>query len=444
MKRFLTNQSNTLNQIDICKFDRPDYIKIGPNFVRYKLGNYRKFYPKEKFRVKYGKSLFVWDWGNALSLKGLSWTFVAHKNFLKNGSQNDNKVSINIKNGRLRVYSTVFSESGKIIRDISNNPGKIGSRFFDKFKKSKAYEKRFNRILVHFLRRNGIKFKYSPDYKSNLIKACYSGARELDGKLTINLHSTYSKYFLRGNINYVIKRCFGYDSKKLVKMVCERIEKDKNLNILILGRILKKLVPLDYFYQIIEGAERSLLQEIGSINNWLFRIRDIRALLKNYNSARILKLIFSPAGFLFADSVKTYRDYKENNITLLAKPANWAETRNGKLSENFKLPVSKKLAGIDNKMIDDFRLYVPKEAIELSNYGNLLGNCLGGYSRQVASRLTQILTVFQKDELKYAISLNNGKIGQFRGKFNCLPEENDKNKILGFLKENSIISTNEE
>ncbi len=252
---------------------------------------------------------------------------------------------------------------------------------------------------------------------------------------------------MRGNINYVIKRCFGYDSKKLVKMVCEKIEKDKNLNILILGRTLKNLIPLDYFYQIIEGAERSFLQEIASVNNWLFKIKDIRALLKNYNSARILKLIFSPAGFLFADSVKIYRDYKENNITLLAKPADWAElhdnlslqTRNGKLSENFKLPVSKKLAEIDNKTIDDFRLYVPKEAIELSNYGNLLGNCLGGYSRQIVSRLTQILTVFQKDELKYAISFNNGKIGQFRGKFNALPEENDKNRILGFLRENNII-----
>jgi PcfJ-like protein len=442
--------------ISTVKIGKPEDVVVKDKFVRYKIANFRKFYPKEKSRASQGKAIFVYDYGDSLNILQLSYSFQKRQTgekplFLNRVRGN---LKIKIKNGRVNIWRFVEKDGARGIRNSSNNPPIFDSHIFN-FKQVKpVYKKRFNKILVNFLKRNNIKFKYSKDCVKNLLYACYPGVKGFDLN-SLSLNSLYSRHFRHGDIKYVIKKCFGHDSKQLTKMVCERVIKDKNFDVLYLGLALKKLIPLDYYYKLIDID----LKEIKHIHNFVNKLRDSRRLLKCYKPQRLLKLFLADDfnTFNFSDSFRLFPDHmKGDGWSLPEKPKNWREihdriapprpVHNNGIAfrsvpdEDIELPIRDAYKKINGLEFGDFKIEVPNHSKKLVEYSDIMNNCIRGYSRQVTSGGCNLLGIYKNNELTYNISIYNKQISQFLGKYNSQPNENDKKIILDALMEKNIVN----
>jgi len=84
----------------------------------------------------------------------------------------------------------------------------------------------------------------------------------------------------------------------------------------------------------------------------------------------------------------------------------------------------------------DFRL--PKTVKELSFWSKILHNCMFGYSRKIHEKKSIIYGVFRKEELLYAVEVNDFKIVQAKAvSNNSIPIEDMK--IINSWKNNSLI-----
>ena len=89
---------------------------------------------------------------------------------------------------------------------------------------------------------------------------------------------------------------------------------------------------------------------------------------------------------------------------------------------------------------EEFKFIIPKSSEDLMDWGSEMHNCIGGYAYRVKQGNIKIIGVYKNSKLTYNISINGKNINQFYGFSNSEPPEEDKLKVLKFLKEKNIIN----
>lgn len=403
-----------------------NYIVKKANSTRYKIGYFR---PKNKFS---GLSdviftYFIHVHPDKLVYQYFKFQLVNGKAVIRTEDIYVLKKSKSFRLFHVKNKGVVDSSIGGNVLDYL---GKFGRR-------TKCIERRALSLTRKFLKSHNVKIDNKNNLSQLIKEACYPLLKEIKCK---NINSDYSIHFKKPNIKSAIKSCFGYDSKKLVKMVCERIIKEDSTSIFQAGVILKGLIPLDYFYTIESMSNRILSHRIGKINR-------IRNLLKNYDFKRIKTLLFPDGVFdidyNINDSAMQYSLYKDK-ITLPPKPKDVQElhdsislqVRNFK-DPDFILPVKEEL---DGQTFGEFKIISPKSRNELVKWGNFMGNCIAGYAEKVKNKQCLLLGLEKNGQLMYNCEIVGKTLTQFRGKWNGAPEINDKIKVIKELKRLKAIN----
>jgi PcfJ-like protein len=491
------------NQISLAPFDRKDWIVRKPKYNRYKIFNWKRG-ERGKGKARRGKTIFAFDLGERMILKVFSYQPEMDGDKVKFKGGDSCNYFLKIKEGRLVIWTvdphiTEQMQVVRRVRNFSNNIDRIEQALFNfgtkhtysktpktenstlsnefelffqaqdergyitksEARKFKSVHNRLNNVIKHFLKRNGFKFKFSKNPFQNLRMACYPTTQGFDLK-TNSLNSTFSRHSLRGDVKTTIKNCFGHDSAKLVKMVCETIEKEKNFQVMNLGLLLKGLVPLDYMYDAIANVNRKDLNNFG-MSAWLKKIADYRRVLKFYNPQRIMKLVKSNhfVEYECSDTVEMFKllSVETRNAMMPKKPKNWHEIHEALMphrpvrqnyaiggyqpdvnkAEHFDLPVRDKFKEIDGAQVEDLKIEVPKNTKDLYSYSSKMSNCIWSYGDRVKQGQCDLLAIYRNEELLYNISIANQEISQFKAKYNAEPNEADKQKVLTLLKEKGII-----
>ena len=471
------------NSISLVKYDKPEWVVQKPKYNRYKLINWKKFFPGAPKNPRGGKCVFAYDKGDSLLLTIFSYgackdaSGVVKFDAIK--VDHSSCFSLKVKEGRVIIWrimnKSVRNFSGKV-EHLKKEVIEFGTKktyfpphsgmdepFFgrvssEKPRDFKIFRERLNKILINFLKRNNIIFNYSKDPFQNLRVACYPNTAGLELQAQ-ELNPLYSCHFIHGDIKYAIKQCFGYDSPKLVKLICEKIQKDKKLDILSLGCLLKGLVPVDYFHQMMDIPLDGVTQLSRGRSHNLRHLADARALLKNYSQQRILKLVKDQDyfnTFYFWDSFYVYSQRKlQDGFTLIKNPKNWLEihncvsppaprhplmgTFNAPIETKYELPIKKPFQEINGIEVENFKFEIPNHTDILEVYSNKMNNCIRWYGSQVLNGSCDLLGIYKNGELAYNISIRNKTIDQFFGKSNSQPPLEDKIKIFDFLKQKKLV-----
>jgi hypothetical protein len=501
--------SDAPNSISLAPYDRQDWIVRKPKHNRYKVVNFKRFDKRVKGVPRSGKTIFVYDGGTYLTIIKMAYHSHLNSGKAKFLSSDKTVFHFKIKDGHLVAWSLDTNNGNKIIRNASNrifgaengllNFGQrniYGGKFpkqneadanvlpapqkspedvdfdFDnitqrltphKFREwpeikqsvkrdIKVIRGRLNKIVVHFLKRNGFKFKFSKNPFENLRVACYPNTAGFELKEQF-LNPCYSRHFLHGDIKYVVKKTFGFDSSKLVRLVIERIQKDKSFDVLVLGTMLKGLVTVDHFHKMLEGNVNLEKVALFRKTNFYLQLKHYRGLFKRYNAARILKLVLSPdfGEHNFSDSVGMYAQLLEAVPPLPDKPRNWEEIHEslvprrqnlyamGTATEHFDLPVRDYMKAVDGAIFEDFTFEVPKDTKTLADYSAKMNNCIWSYGHQVKSGSCDLLGVYRNGELTYNISIVGQKLNQFSTKSNKPADSDVYNKVQDFLLQKGVL-----
>lgn len=451
-----------MNTISLAPFDKKEWIVQKPNCNQYKIYNSKKRRKGQTGPVNRGSVCMAWDYGDKLIF---CYTRYLHTNGKFHTSEKV-KYSLQIKNGRLVIYGIQPNNSGGFkVRNSSNNCQMVSANLLpsqveldEKGKKKGIFQKRLNNVLLNFLSRNGLKGDGKKEFVQNLFYSCFPAlvGIELRGYAVSSL---YSRYLFEGTIKDVVKKCYGYDSKKLVKTICAKIEKDKSLRSLTLGVPFKKKLPVDYYHELLDDeVEKDVSNNIERIK---FSIKKPESLLRqilNYDKKRIVSLLKDiNTGEYFRDAMNIFAQRKnEPAFSLPKKPKTWKELHdaimvnrpnnylNGRYEPivteeaNIVFPERAKYKAIDGVMLDEFRFEIPKDSAALIEYSNKMNNCIRWYSQRVLDNTCNLIGVYVGDELKYNISIENNEIQQFYGKYNGQPDPQDKEKIVQFLEEHKI------
>lgn len=430
-------------------------VIVKPNYTRYKIYNERRF---RKGTIPKGSAGFCYEDDKSLSFINFRW----YSNGLnKNSGFSKSRVTKNkllLKNGKLNIFSiTRTRENFLKIRNVSRN-GKLIEPLNKRA--NKKIQKRTIKILRAFLKKKNIKYKWNKQFNlnQNLLLLLYPALRELniqDLKIE-SLPSAYSVYFRQPTLQLAIKKCFGFKGKKLQKLVYNWLEKNKNLDIFVLGAYLKGLIPIDNIMKLGEScADKTRDGRFGWIN--ITNLKDVRKFLKNYNKQKIYNLLYNYEKndneiiFFrrsdFQDTINMYSQYGEK-IILPKHPKDFKEIHDYLSKEVLKIqnePVEikypekiKKLNGI---IIDNLKIELPFNTHVLIDWGQKMNNCIGGYQQQAAKNQVLLLGIYKDNKLTYNISIRNKILEQFYGPRNSNPDDMDKEKIIKILEENEIISS---
>lgn len=432
------------------KLDKQKYVVVKDKFVRYTLNaKARAPGPNQNWAQARRTYLYCYDYGNKLRVYSL-----------KGGNKNDfikidNYVLITARKGRVNVLGIRVENDIRAIKNISNRITRLTTLVHCKRSDRRKPSFRFNKILVNFLKRNEIKFKFSKkdDWGTNLFKACYPSLRELD-KIKADTH--YSSIFTRQmretkTMKELIKRTFGNSGKTINSQVYPYLEKRKNLDILKVGVLLKKLLPNEYIVKILSSKNLSTVMSCVD-GEGVDCVRIFRKVLSRYPKERVVKLLTAGGIYCFKDTFRMLHSFPQLFEFLPEKPVSFIDIhdkiaeemrKNNYDGSNFELALmkDKKLAAIDGQEIDGLKIVVPKTSVELREWGKLMHNCIGGYVNNVKHKNDLKLLGIEKDgKLVYNISVSDKIIQQFLGPCNSKPEEQDKNKITKLLEEHNIIN----
>jgi hypothetical protein len=251
------------------------------------------------------------------------------------------------------------------------------------------------------------------------------------------LHPFYSNCFKNANgINHILKRISGTSGKTVKNFL-----KDKKISpyvVFLYCRLFKGILPLESIAKIInENKDFSHYR--------LFLTKKTRAFFKKFHKDTILKFLNNKDyDNILYDTLFQYNKYKSSII--LPESNNIREIHDDMARQIRCLQhknvifrseqIQKALKGLE---IGSLRFEVPTDSEKLLEYGKKMSNCIYTYKDQVANGSVIILGIYDKDELKYNISIKNNKIQQFYGKYNRDPNPDDKAKVLNTLFEKKLL-----
>ena len=441
-----------MNNLSLAQFDKKKWIVRTEKSNNYKIYNDKK--RNKSGPTGNGQTLWFYDNGTKLNILHLNYRHNGNGNFWTRSKE---LYFLRVKDGRLCVYRRT---SQGALRNCSN--ANIANTILPMIfrEKKKVYEKRANNVLINFLKRNNIVFEYSKNFSQNMLYACYPGIRGIELN-SWSIDSCLSAHFGRGDLKYVVQKCYGYDNKHLVKTIAEKILKDKDLSVLTRGMLLKRFLPVDFYYKLIEkpNSYSTLFCGILKDRQRQNRIKYARAILKSYNSHRAFKLLTCEdcGSYYFTDTFVLYDQYKNSpNFSLPTKPKSWREIHdhilrafprqnlfvrgnNPVVYQNEELPIRAPYKNINGLILNEFRFEIPKDTDTLMSYSDKMSNCIRGYGNQVKIGYCDLIGVYKNEKLTYNISISDKTIGQFFGKRNTLPDPQDEKIIKNFLYEQKLI-----
>ena len=445
------------------------YKRETDKFISFKIAHIRKFNPKTKVSSSRGKTAVGMIWKEKpyiLSFQLLKYQINGGK--AKNDKDDPkDKLILSLKGGRLNVYRKKLCPHDNggwkpVIRNASLNPNiedflgitkdthikriVLVINYWFKLNKFNA-RLSAKEVLKNWINPEGeeIKTVRNGSVKTELIKIIYPGLKDLNSKLVPHISSAYSRYLRREcGIKFLIKKCFGADSKKLVKMVCARIDKDSNLNILTDGLCLKGLIPLDLWYPWLEKS--SFLEKSHNTNGFKWFRSFFKAHDPAKRSAYFKEIIKDGYNWLHSDTIRMYEQLKDK-LTLPANMGNWSETHDYLSKELYKInnpnseiKYDEKWDKIDEEMIGELKVILPRDTYTIVGWGKENSHCLAGYSNSAAKGDCKILGLYRNNQLLYNAEIRHGEVRQLRGKFNKAADKEHEQQIREFLKEKKLIN----
>jgi hypothetical protein len=318
-------------------------------------------------------------------------------------------------------------------------------------KKSNAIEKRILFVLDEYLKTKNKTINKSLGLSLSLTLASYPAitsiiSNEFKPPFLV-IPKVASKHLRSGTFDEAIGKIFGFNGRKLKQLIYNRILKDQNLNVLGFG-IFKGLVPLDYFYKLLEIN----FPYGGHFLN--FDRTEFRYIFKNYNSKRILDLFIEytkrtryggSLNDLLSITQKIKKHKSKFQLIWPEKPHSIDDIHDYVSCEFHKL--EHELKTIENKetqeKLKDFqheklKIVFPKDTHEVISWGQKMHHCIGSYAESAANNQIVLLGVEKEGILKYNICIIGNKLTQFRGFANASPEKEDFEAISSFLKNKKI------
>lgn len=434
---------------------------------QFRIAYFRKYNPAAKIRMSRGRTVVGTISNNKPSLTLKEFDFWVTNGEAKSHSKNKSKFVLSYKRGSLNLYKIIpigavlvnTPNSTVRVRNISNKPNLISDLGLTK----NSQVKRLGRVINIFFKEQGIKNRIQmaelslENFNYRLLKVIYPSVSLFNFSLT-KIDSAYSR-FLRKNITIkqLIKHCFGFDSKKIVKLACSKIEETKSLDILVkIGILCKGLIPIDNYYPIIEkmngAAYTGTSGHLGfNMNSFIL----IRKFLKDIKPRRRFKLILDEKGEAAnnaLDTAKMYAELKSNiGLTIDIPKGGWLELHNYFAREqrkienpNKEIKYSDKFNEIDGLIIDELRIELPRDSYRLIDMGKEMNNCIASYGREAISGNAQLLAIYKENKLIYNVEIRNKKLMQFKGKFNAAADQKDQEKVIDILVKHDILNENKD
>ncbi len=354
---------------------------------------------------------------------------------------NKDTISLVYKNGSFNCYYH-FARNKRTRITFFNLANILGVAIK---KPRKIHNSRIKRLVKQFLRKHGYKYNKVFDLDVNVLLVCYPGLKyfPLDKPPQIRGFSHIFKY---KEINKVFKAAFGVSGRKIKKVVFERF-KDCRFDSFLYGRILKGLVPYEFFYDLIHNLDRRR-------DNWLFStnaaIKDIRQILSYYPKERIMILAKDLRNYYLQDTLRMYRLYGAD-LQFPDKPSDFREIHDFFSRQSTALQykdiifeLKPEIQSLNAAKVDNLEIEVPTGSATLVDWGRNLSNCIASYSHSMKNKECLLLGIKENNNIKYAIEIRDKSIRQFSGKYNNAPDPLEKEKVVKFLAENNLIRKNNE
>jgi len=242
--------------------------------------------------------------------------------------------------------------------------------------------------------------------------------------------------------NDFLNRCFNTKGKR-IKEIVSRYFKSSNLDIFCRGLLFKKLITVDDFLNNYEK-----IQKLNEINS--YKLKSMRFFLRNFHRDTIIKFIDESNHeiYKFSNLHDSANQFYSNKSKIILPNSNNLKFIHDYISVEArkieKEPIDyseiiKKYSEINNLKIKDFSIEIPPNSHKLIEYGQLMSNCIGGYSNYMKNPNNLILSVYKSGKLKYNIAISNKKIHQFYGERNSKPDENEFKEISQLLIEKNLL-----
>lgn len=192
------------------------------------------------------------------------------------------------------------------------------------------------------------------------------------------------------------------------------------------------------FFQNVKSVVVDYGIDIKQVIAYLERVDDYQAILP-LDAISLWKDYLESARKLGLTDFDKYPNSLKREHDVFAREA--VRVRNEREEQDFEEAMSKYQ---DITFEDDkYCIVVPKKAEDLINEGKELNHCVGTYVSRVAQKRTTIFFVREKENKEkslYTLEVKDGMNNQFRGKYNCKPQ-NDAFKFADrFIEE--IINKN--
>ena len=277
-------------------------------------------------------------------------------------------------------------------------------------------------------------------------------------KLTAQFRDLFDQ---RKSLSDIIQEVFGFNSKKLMKLVIERAFQNGTPyvqeQIFRLGVAFKGLLNPNNLFTVIEN--NYLQSSYGTITQH----RDLHEFLiaygksenGNHSEKKIMNLLAQKSrGEIIFEIAGFYNQLIRNNIDVDFKVIDLAANMN-KIHEYLQREVNKlehpmfdldlhlsfpeeiKAEGLE---VNKLKLVYPKDNYQLIEWSQKLKNCLYDYGKRCKNG--EVLIVGFKDEddrMIYALEVIKGEVTQFRKYDNKAPREEDFVPVLEALERHRVI-----
>lgn len=410
-----------------------------PGVKVYRIGHKRPYNRHSKYRVPKGVLVEAIVREDKLVFRNTPYILKDGK-FIATGQA---KICFSVKNGKLNVYRISGQKKlGNL--QIRNHSMAFNQSSFEAYYRGlkKTHLARIKLLTKRFFKKHNFYFDDNLSVPTNAKIACYPCMAEF---FKINEHGClwhYSTFFRKG-FKYAVRRVFGNAGSKLNGIIWDRIRKDKNLSVFVLGDTLRGLVPNEYIQEI---ASRDSYWQLPYNKREIVLMRN---LLKNYPKERIKILFSGPfTKMYYDDAARLHNVYP--GISLPEKPKSFHDIHDYLVRESFKIEHKEQVLDLKEEWValesksygpnNEFRIIFPRSNYDLLEWGKKLHHCIGGYFDRMKSGECILLAVLKNGEMLYNLDIRRKEINQFRGVCNGLPEPSDQSLTETFLMENNIVS----
>lgn len=271
----------------------------------------------------------------------------------------------------------------------------------------------------------------------------------------------YQNFFKeKKNLDDLIEQAFGFNSKKLRKLVVKNIFQGKdnflNYRFFFIGEAVKDVLAQDNVFTVIEKELiPTNLGDIGAYQNLNRFLKDYSVDENgNHSQKKVLNFLENTTNKQqMIDVALNYCQLKDAinfDIQNVGFANNCQQMYDYMLKEMEKiqnpiLPLNndEEVLALHDEEVGNFRIAIPHTNHELVEWGNILVNCVGGnhYINAVRNKSSRIIGIMDKNTnaMLYHIEIVRKTISQFFGRGNAAANKDHKKMICEFLKEKGLI-----